>query len=256
MRSVFRDWKCSLFLGLLFFWYSVAHGQIVYPTWFIYQSLLDSVVVAFGSKETVEEDALHRYCAYQGSVIRGILTHVGNEEELYYLRDSNHNFFFDKECLDVSRKRLSLLDLFVTDVSLGNVVALYSVGKTTEKSSCQEIRIDSIQNAPTWTKKSFWSNEDDYYGVGTFRSTGNWLDAWATAEERAILSLIDGVTIRIIGISIYNGEYLTKVVSRQYFHTLRNIKIMERWLDTSQEMVYVKVRIDKDDITVSYPESW
>lgn len=255
LRSVLGVWKYSRFFGLLFFCYSAAPDQVVYPDWFIFQSPLDSVVVAFGTKETVEEDALHRYCAYQGSVLRGILTHVDNKEEQYYLRDSNYNFFFDKECLDRSRKRLLLLDVFITDVSLGDVVALYSVGKKIEDFSSQVIRIDSIRSAPTWTKKGFWSEKDYYYGVGLFRSSGNWLDAWATAEERAILSLIDGVTIRLIGISIYDDEYVTQVVSRQYFHTLGNVKIMERWLDTSQEAVYVKVRIARDDITVSYPDS-
>ena len=86
-----------------------------------------------------------------------------------------------------------------------------------------------------------------------YTSNGDDDDAWITAEERGIFSILVQTNILLfrskVSKSNSNGKNsFDDIIAYKLNYSIKNIQIMERYPDEKDNVYYVLVRIKKDDL--------
>ncbi|MCF7859671.1 MAG: hypothetical protein K9N07_10195 [Candidatus Cloacimonetes bacterium] len=228
-----------------------------YPRWFANQADNPEAVVGFSRNgKGLLRDAEIRYCAYhKGFSIKGVLY-------IYPRGDYNfadYHFCYKQEELDNIRDNLVLLDQFSTNLYTGDNIACYSP-KDSNVVIDKEYILYSELIKPQWVKKysenSAFISGGYCYGIGKYPFWGNENDSWITAEEKALKQIASYVANHVIdsktNFETNNEDIYDHVIGIYFNHQLEDVLVCERWLDLSEKMVYVLVKVKKDDIKYEF----
>jgi hypothetical protein len=227
-----------------------------YPEWFLYPKLNSEIVIGFSYKKTPAiVDARRMHCVYKKNDVYGYLETMRLSGERYYVK-SDYYYYFDHSCYEkTSTDSLFLLDGFGVSVMSMDYVQAFSFNK--QASVSKETAVIANIPSPNWINKDVWSEDDYFYGVGMFTSSGNKNDAWKTSEEKAIYNILTSNSIKIFSLKYlkYKNSEIQKNTNINYnrielnYH-LTNIETLERW-PHEDGYFYTLVRIDQEDITLN-----
>lgn len=222
-----------------------------YPVWFLYPKNYKGITIGFSYGDSVPEvDAERMYCVYKECIASGYLDILKGSD----LRDSEYFYYFSSDSLEKIKSNLYLIDFFVNNILTNNIVAAFSTDSTFQLEK-KYVSLDTL-NPPNWIDSTSWREDGFLYGVGMFTSIANDNDAWKTAEERAMFSLLNAVTIKIHKLELYleqEGKNDFQQITRLKLNTkLSNIEVLERWADLRNKYFYVLIRIKLFDIIPLY----
>lgn len=238
-----------------FFTHSILSASDVYPEWFLYPKKYDDIIVGYSySGLSALEDAESMYAAYNECVVSGTLEIFEDGKTADLLKNSNYFYYFSPDSVNKIRGRLHPVDYFSVNVITNDYITAFSLDSTME---LEAPRIDSDEvKKPDWINKPFSEDNRYYYGVGMYTSLGNENDAWKTAEEQAIFSILNSLAVQYHKINITSKEYQDDVIKvnieeislLKIKYLLRNIKVLERYPDKKNKLFFVLVSIPKKDV--------
>lgn len=224
-----------------------------YPIWFLYPNRFPGIIVGYSYNGlSAKTDAENMYCAYRSCVVNGTLEIFEDTDQDQWLKNSDYYYYYSPDSLLKIQGKLVGIDSFMTNVLTGDYIGAYSFNK--EDSLPNEwLKVASL-SAPEWAFKTFWEEEQFVYGVGMFSAKRNENDAWKTAEEQAIFTILTNMAVSYHRIKILNQDESGRQAAYQeisFLHLkyyLRNIEILERFPDIANKTFYVLARIAKKDI--------
>ena len=240
-------------LIILFIFLSVQLTAQSYPDWFLHpQQFGDNCIVGYsihGNDPVI--DAERSLTAYTECIVTGQLEFYTEYDKDVYYRNSEYFYNFSPEALQKNEGRLVPHDAFLTHVFSNDIVVLFSTDSLFDY-PVHWLNPDTM-DAPEWTVRTFWEEDEYYYGVGTFTSRANPNDAWRTAEERAIFQILTSKVITVHNIRImdtndYGNDQMDEVSVLKLRFRLRNIDILRRWPDKKNRQFMVLVRIPQKDL--------
>ncbi len=242
----------SVFAGLLLF--SVQAFAINrYPEWFLFPEKYPHIITGYSySGNTAEFDAENMYCAYRSCVVYGTLEIYNDPEHNDWLKNSDYYYYFSPDSVSKIHGKLFKVDSFQTEIITGDYVSAFSL-KPMDRFHSIWIEVASLKK-PEWTQQSFWQDKDFYYGVGLYTSTGNENDAWKTAEEQAIFSILTNLAVAVFKLRLVDREgpeddaSMSEISFLNLRYLLENIQIMQRYPDYKNQVYYVLVRIPKKGV--------
>ncbi|HDR05427.1 MAG TPA: hypothetical protein ENN84_09340 [Candidatus Marinimicrobia bacterium] len=223
-------------------------GTDSFPEWFLYQGRFPDITVGFSYGSSSEEtDAERLYCAYQECYAYGTLYRYQDFDQ----KHSDYFYIFSPDSLAAIKGKLNQHGRFASNLILRQYIGAFSKKKTLELQK-DLISIASLPK-PDWISgRPFFQDDTYYYGVGSYPLGGNQNDAWKTAEERAVFTIMTGLAVQfhsvIISGKAEEDDDFEKVMAERLKYRLRNIQVMERYLDRSKSQVLVMVRILKGDV--------
>ncbi|NOZ08117.1 MAG: hypothetical protein GXO91_04455 [FCB group bacterium] len=217
-----------------------------YPDWFLHPLTYPGIVAGFSyDGEAPVTDAERMYCVYQECIVKGSLQQFREYEQ----RDSDYYYNFDADSLRAIHGKLYELDSFYSSILQGDMISAFGLDSTGLQNSFV-VEIDSLQR-PDWIDETFYSAAGYYYGVGMYTSRSNVNDAWKTAEEKAFFSIMSGLALDIRSVLITDtardSDY-DRVSSIRLKYKLKGLEIVERYPDTTNDIFYVLVRIEKQNV--------
>ncbi len=236
-----------IFISFLFF-VSLLWGMDEFPEWFLFQGRYPDITVGFsyGSSSEVT-DAERLYCAYKECYAYGTLYRYQDFDQ----KHSDYFYIFSPDSLAAIKGKLNQHARFASNLILRQYIGAFSKKEQVELPK-ELIPIVSLPK-PGWASgRPFFQDESYYYGVGSYPLGGNQNDAWKTAEERAVFTIMTGLAVQFHSVVISEkseqGDNFEKVHAERLKYRLRNIQVMERYLDREKSQVMVMVRIAKGDI--------
>ncbi len=248
-----------IYLVLIFCFGLITHSTVlasdVYPEWFLYPTNYDNIYVGYSySGLSALEDAESMYAAYNECVVSGTLEIFEDGKTADLLKNSNYFYYFSPDSVNKIRGRLHPVDYFSVNVITNDYITAFALDSTRE---LKAPRIDSDEvKQPDWINTPFREDNNYYYGVGMYTSLGNENDAWKTAEEQAIFSILNSLAVEYHKINITRKEYqddvetvnIEEISFLKIKYLLRNIKILERYPDKKDKLFYVLVSIPKNNV--------
>lgn len=229
-----------------------AQASNLYPEWFLYPGKYPHIVVGYtynGAPEII--DAQNMYCAYNECVVLGTLEIFQHYSENDYLKNSDYFYYYSLDSVESNKERFYPVDRFCISTLTEDFITAY----TLDSAQAVEAPRLELQNiaAPEWLEKDFWEDEEFYYGVGIYTSTGGEPDAWKTAEEHAIFKILTNLAVevhklRILGEGEIDKGKMEQISFLKVKYLLRDIKILERYPDRDNYLFYTKVRIPKESV--------
>ncbi len=249
--------RIKLFLTIFLLSILVQSGKAtnVYPEWFLYPRNYPDLIVGYSYQgQDAEQNAENLYCAYKDCIAWGTLEVFDMEGNNELLKNSDYFYYFSPDSLEKIRGRLKLVDLFETNIFSGDYIAAF-YPDTGLEISAQRLRPEDIPR-PTWVDRTFWQDNQYYYGVGIYTSMGLENDAWKTAEEQAIFTILNALAVQVGKINLISGESsvvpngrnMEEISLIRIKYQIKNITVVERYPDFKQKVFYVLVRIPKGDI--------
>jgi len=223
-----------------------------WPIWFIHPAEYPQIITGFNyNGYSAKNNAIDNYDLFKSCKVVGTLYLYTTSHSPDYGRMSNYKYFFVRDTLKHSIDSLKCIDKYMLDVLSDDYFAAFSFD-TTQISKGFKKRI-TIRKSPKWSRRSFFSKSDFYYGVGMYTSNGDDDDAWITAEERGIFSILVQTNILLfrskVSKSNSNGKNsFDDIIAYKLNYSIKNIQIMERYPDEKDNVYYVLVRIKKDDL--------
>jgi hypothetical protein len=242
VNSIFRFIVLSVFLTTT---YIVSQS---FPDWFLFPEKYGEKYIAgysiHGNDPVI--DAERSYTAYHECIAIGKLELFSDPRHNIFLRNSDYYYNFSPEKLAETRGKLIPHDAFLISVLSDDIVVLFSPDSAFDH-KVRWLNPDTM-SAPAWLEKDYWEDGQYYYGVGRFTSRGNPNDAWRTAEERAIFSILTNKAITVhrirrLEVDEQRGDDLTDITALRLRFRLRNIEILQRWPDKKDRVYYVLIRI-------------
>jgi hypothetical protein len=236
-----------VFISFVFF-ISTLWGMDEFPEWFLFQGRYPDITVGFSYGSSSDMiDAERLYCAYKECYAYGTLYRYQDYDE----KHSDYFYIFSPDSLAAIKGRLHRHGQFASNLILRQSIGAFSKSKEM-KLPKELIPVSSIPK-PDWSPvKPFFSKDNHYYGVGTYPLGGNQNDAWKTAEERAVFAIMTGLAIQMHAVTISgksdSGDDFEKIQAERLKFRLRNIQVMERYLDREKSRVMVLVRINMNDL--------
>lgn len=245
--------KCNLLLYIFTVGNLYAQNR-EYPIWFLYPK--DNKVLITGIESSTKsplENAALFLTAYSKSYVNGDLYFFQSKDG--FKRQSE--YFYEVSKLDYKKnlKKLIVYDCFINSLILNKKICAF-VKSDTVNIEINYIDINRVTK-PTWIDKNSYEENNYFYGIGEYTSTGDENEAWLTSEELAVFSLIEMYKIKLgtliyyetdsKGTSLY--EESTKYKLR---HSIKEIEILERYSDFEKKMFYVLCRIEKKNLKALY----
>ncbi|MCK9266891.1 hypothetical protein M0P98_08510 [bacterium] len=217
-----------------------------YPEWFLYPDKYPDIVVGYNYRgSSAKDDAAANFCVFEHSMMMGDLYFYSETEK----RSSDYYYYYDKSRFELVRDSLICLDTYILNTLTMDIIRAYGFSDTELSSAVLSVEALPI---PDWADKNAYESGNYIFGVGAYTSAGNDVDAWKTAEERSIYSMLMFYSTRFTGTKYLFKEYDTDIYLRsQVIHghyELKNISIIERYHDMDQNMVYVLSKINKSNI--------
>lgn len=245
--------NCSL-VFLIFMVSNLNSQSREYPMWFLYPNEFNYLIIGIESstKSPLENAALY-LTVYTKCYVNG---------DLYFLKSKDglkrqSEYFYEVSEMEYNKnlKKLNVYDCFINSLILNKKICAY-VKNDTVNTDINYINIDRVKK-PSWISKNSYEENNYLYGVGEFTSSGNENEAWLTAEELAVFSLLTIYKIRIGNLSYLEknnkGNDIYESASKYKLrHSLKNIEILERYPDFENKMFYVLCRIEKKNIKALY----
>ncbi len=224
-----------------------------YPAWFLYPSRFPGIVVGYSyGGYSAKSDAENMYCAYKSCVVNGTLEIFEDSDQSQWLKNSDYYYYYSPDSLLKIQGKLVGIDSFMTNVLTNDYIGAYSFDPADSLPN-QWLGVTSL-NAPDWVSRTFWEEEEFVYGVGMFSAQRNENDAWKTAEEQAIFTILTNMAVSYHRIKILSQEKSGQQSAFQeisFLHLkyyLRDIEILERFPDIENKIFYVLARIAKKNI--------
>ena len=224
-----------------------------YPDWFLYPHLYGHrYITGYSySGEDPRIDAERTWVAYNACIAKGKLEYYSIATENAFLRNSDYYYYFSPDSLALIEGKMMAHDAFLINAFSEDIVVLFSLDSTLNR-SIQWVDTDTISE-PVWYDKTFWEDQEYYYGVGSFTSRANPNDAWKTAEEKAIFAILTNLVttfhhITSLHTSEEGLEEMEKISVFNIWYRLRNIEVWERWPDIKNGDFMAVVRIPKADV--------
>jgi hypothetical protein len=247
-----------LFLGELY-------CQNSYPDWFLHPAKYPQYLIGYSTAGVLEamDDAIWRYSLYGEGYLIGEASYFNDDDKW------EKDYLIEAQAPLIQRRQLREISCFQTSpYGGGEQICIFSKSVPSSKEIATFIDEDVSDIKPKWVKKGpFFSEKDNYYGVGKYVLKGNENDAWRTAEEAALIELASAV-----GIGIYESEIKrkishassnipmveesVKILTYSFNHEFNDLKVLERWLDYTENdpnknvraYIYVLVRIKATNI--------
>lgn len=244
------------FLTVLFFLFLLA-GKLLaideYPSWFLYSQKFPGIIIGYSyGGFSAKTDAENMYCAFKSCVVNGTLEIFEDADQEQWLKNSDYYYYYSPDSLLKIQGKLVGIDSFMTNVLTGDYIAAYSFNKN-DSLPKEWINVKTLQ-PPSWTTRTFWEEGGYVYGVGMFTSQKNENDAWKTAEEQAIFTILTNMAVGFHRIKILSSDQSGKESAFQEIsflrlkYVLKNIEILERFPDLTNKTFFVLVRIAKKNI--------
>lgn len=243
---------------LIFAWFILlsvpVFGLNRYPEWFLFPKKYPKVITGYSySGNTAEFDAENMYCAYRSCVVYGTLEIYQDPQNNDWLKNSDYYYYFSPDSVRKIHGQLVELDSFATEIITGDYIAAFELPPVDSTFESPWIEVSTLPK-PDWLDKAFWQDETYYYGVGLYTSTGNENDAWKTAEEQGIFTILTNLAVAVFKLrqTEQNADESSASMMEISFLNLRyllnNIKILERYPDNEYQVYYTLVRIPKQDV--------
>lgn len=243
---------------LVFAWFILlsvpVFGLDRYPEWFLFPQKYPKIITGYSySGNTAEFDAENMYCAYQSCVVYGTLEIYQDPKNNEWLKNSDYYYYFSPDSVQKIQDHLVKLDSFATEIITGDYIAAFELPPVDSSFASSWIDVAELKK-PEWLDKVFWQDQNYYFGVGVYTSTGNENDAWKTAEEQGIFSILTSLAVAVFKLRQLNQEAKEKDTSMMEIsflnlrYLLNNIKILERYPDNKNQIYYALVRISKMDV--------
>ncbi len=227
---------------------SLLPAAVRYPIWFLYQGRYPEMTVGYTLKGTEAiVDAQIRYVVYTETLYHGSSIRYQDYDE------SLKDYYYDYDPAEVEKikGRLKPLATFAVNLISNDFITAFAP-EIPESLATDFISIYDIPR-PEWTQRGpMYRDGDDYFGVGMYTYQANENDAWQTAEDKAVYNIITAAEIRVRNVVINEkserGENIEKASKITFKYRIRNIRVMERWRDPDNSMVYTLVRIHSSDL--------
>ncbi|MDK2977141.1 MAG: hypothetical protein PWP06_1616 [Candidatus Marinimicrobia bacterium] len=226
------------------------HSQVKYPEWFVYPGKYPKLITGFARQgSSTLADAETTWCAYQSCIAFGTLYRYQDLDQV----DSDYYYHFSPDALKQIQGKLYPVKGSLSAINLitNDYIEAFSLEKDM-KLSTKFIDYNTLP-PPSWIDKyPMYTDSRYYYGIGEYSCHYNKIDAWKKAEENAIFNIMTtlAVDFHTVMIEAKSDSYDTmeKVQAMKVKYLLRNIQVMERWMDTEKNLVYVLVRIPRQDV--------
>lgn len=247
--------KFFILILMLSLFYTTLQAGNVYADWFIHQNNYPGLVVGYSyGGATPEKDAESMYCAFRDCIVWGTLEIFNSEESSDLLKNSDYYYYYSPDALAKIQGHLKQVDIFQVNVFLNDYIAAFYADSAKEVSK-KRLKPEEIPR-PSWTGRTFWQDELNYYGVGMYTALGRENDGWKTAEEQGIFTILNALAVEVHNLDLLaatsqgnsrqESSEQIKFINLKYH--LRNISIMERYPDLENKLYYVLVRIPKQDV--------
>jgi hypothetical protein len=237
-----------VFISFVFF-ISTLWGMDEFPEWFLFQGRYPDITVGFSYGSSSDMiDAERLYCAYKECYAYGTLYRYQDFDQ----KHSDYFYIFSPDSLAAIKGKLHQHGRYASNLILRQYIGAFSKKEDVQLPQTL-IPIASLPK-PNWaTGRPFLQDENFYYGVGSYPFSGNQNDAWKTAEERAVFTIMTGLAVQFHSVTISEkserGDSFEKVHAERLKYRLRNIQVMERYLDRNKAQALVLVRIAKGDLS-------
>jgi hypothetical protein len=228
-----------------------------YPEWFLHPSKYPNIIVGYSYRGMpAKEVAENMYCAYNRCFAVGTLEIFDADNTKDLLKNSNYYYEFSQDSVEAVRGRMVELDRFTVSVFSRDYISAFSLDDTLDLPDTK-IPVEEIKR-PEWVDKEYIDNPDYYYGIGMYTSIGLENDAWQTAEEQAIFSILNQVSIKFNRINLlYRDSWSEKGYSEEISvlelkFSLEQIQIVDRYPDNDHKLFYILARIHKSNVTPLY----
>lgn len=238
-------------IGLVAF----ARATEIYPEWFLFPERYPTVITGYTyNGMTADSDAANMYLAFRECIVVGTLEILEDESSNDMLKNSNYFYYFSADSVESVRKTLQPLDRFDVNVFTHDQIFAYSLNDAIDLNAP---RIDSnTLPVPSWKDRNFFQDDSYYYGVGMYTAIGRENDAWKTAEEQGIFTILTALAVNVYKIQITekdtgmgeNTSSFDQISFIKLKFLLKNITILERYPDRKNKLFYALVRIPKNGI--------
>lgn len=241
--------KIKLILILLIF-PVFASAQHTYPEWFLFPGKYNDIVTGYARRGgSTITDAETTWCAYKSCIAMGTLYRYQDLDQVH----SDYYYNYSPDELKKIRGKLHPVKGSLTALNLitQDFIEAYS-NNPDIKVSTTKIHVKTLAR-PTWLNKyPMYLDNGYYYGIGEYSSRYNKIDAWKKAEDLAIFNIMTGLAVQFHSVMIQTQtdkqDTMEKVQAQKVKYLLRNIRVIERWMDLEKDMVYVLIQIPKKDV--------
>lgn len=232
-----------------------AQATNIYPEWFLFPQKYKNIIVGYsynGMPAVVDAESM--FCAFKECIVLGTLEVYENSSVDDLLKNSNYFYYFSPDEVEKVHNCLFPVDRFDISVMTRDYIMAFSFDSTLNLQA-PRYRIEDLKR-PDWTEKNFADDGRYYYGVGMYTAIGNENDAWKTAEEQAIFTILTALAIQVHKVNFLardsgqsEGEVAIEQISFvKVKYLLRNIEVVERYPDRENKLYYVQVRVPKGDV--------
>ena len=249
---------CPFLIGSLY-------CQNLYPGWFLHPVKYPQYITGYSTAGVMDamDDAIWRYSLSREGYLVGDASYFNNEDKW------EKDYLIEAQSPLIQKKQLQEISCFQTSLYGGGEQICIFERQSYNLVKMNTFDYEKVSNTrPDWVKKGpFFSEKDDYFGVGKYVLKGNENDAWRTAEEAALVELASAV-----GIGIYHSgskreikrgdsntpevEESVNILTYSFNHEFRDLHVLERWLDYKdidpdknvRAYIYVLVRVKATDI--------
>lgn len=223
-----------------------------YPDWFLNPRKYKNLIIGIESdgKSAIENAALY-YTAYKRCIVKGDLYFISDEDD--FKRQSD--YFYETSTIDYEKnlKKLEAVDCFVNSLINNKKICAFIINKT-ELSVSKYVNTGEI-NKPSWVDRGdSYDDKDYFYGIGEYTSQGDENEAWLTAEEKSVFSIIKMKQMNITTLKYSEkneeDEYFVSASKLKLKHSLKDIEILERYPDFENKVFYVLSRVKKNNVKV------
>lgn len=245
--------KAAFFLFLFCADISLAQISVrEWPEWFIYPFRYPGVITGYSYNGcSTKIDAANNYFLFKNCKVTGKLNLYTASFEKDMGRQSEYFYDFAADTSSGFLNSLKSVDRYIINVLTGDYIEAFI--RDSSRRPAKYPRLKEPVSVPGWISTSFCYDSVYYYGTGVYTSMGNDIDAWKSAEEKAIFSVIKSTSIELFRVLIIENtdsedEESEEVSVYKLNCLLSNIEILERYPDTKNKLFYVYVRVRQTDL--------
>lgn len=237
---------------LLLFLVWPTYASNLYPEWFLFPQKYPRLQVGYTYNGAIERiDAENMYCAFKECVVLGTLEIFQDDSQDDYLKNSDYFYYYSMDSVMQIQNRLHKVDQFCISTLNDEWISAFSLDSGLVLNAPQ-LELDEIER-PDWIDRDFFEDQQHYYGIGMYTSIGGEADAWKTAEEKAIFTILTNLAVQMHKLRLVNSNSvanseMAQISIMKVKYLLRNIQILERYPDRENQLFFALVRIPRADV--------